>query len=113
MTEEGDVDAVSPEREASVTSEPDLNEEHEDGEEENGTSEPVVAQSGESVTNAQYKALKAITDTLTNFKSARKGDEYGLRLITLCSMESDLGQEPLAIVTLQARAKQETVAGLL
>jgi hypothetical protein len=113
MTEEGEVDAGSPGREASVTSEPDLSEEHEDGDEENGTAEAVVAKSGESVTNAQYKALKAITDTLTNFKSTRKGDEYELRSTTPYLMESDLGQEPLAIVTLQARAKQETAARLL
>jgi chromatin structure-remodeling complex subunit RSC1/2 len=67
--------SASPKVEESVEVDPEVKEEQdiaEDGTVEAGTR---AATSGEPVTNNQYKALKEITDKLTNHKITRRGDE--------------------------------------
>ena len=54
----------------------DVKEEQEAGEDETSDAAPRAAKSGEPVTNQQYKALKEITEKLTNHKITRRGDEY-------------------------------------
>ena len=54
----------------------EVKEEQEAGEDEASDAAPRAAKSGEPVTNQQYKALKEITEKLTNHKITRRGDEY-------------------------------------
>ena len=55
--------------------EPEENEPEEHEPEENELEAPSAVKSGDKVTNPQYKALKDITETLTNHKITRRGDE--------------------------------------
>lgn len=64
----------SPKLEDSVEIDAEVKEEQENG--DDAPNEPdVAAQSGDKVTNQQYKALKEITEVLTNHRITRRGDE--------------------------------------
>lgn len=66
----------SPNVEDSMEVDADVKEEQETADEGTGDTAPRAARSGEPVTNQQYKALKDVTDKLTNHKITRRGDEW-------------------------------------
>jgi hypothetical protein len=68
--------SASPKVEDSMEVDLEVKEEQEAGEDEASDAAPRAAKSGEPVTNQQYKALKEITEKLTNHKITRRGDEY-------------------------------------
>jgi hypothetical protein len=77
MAEEDPISpSASPKVEDSMEIDLDVKEEQEAGEDEASDAAPRTAKSGEPVTNQQYKALKEITEKLTNHKITRRGDEY-------------------------------------
>lgn len=67
--------SASPNVEDSMEVDADVKDEQETADEGAGDTAPYAARSGEPVTNQQYKALKDITDKLTNHKITRRGDE--------------------------------------
>ena len=71
--------STSPKPADSIEVEPEVKEEQEAGEDGASDTIRVPAKSGDRVTNEQYKALRAICDTLTNHKVTRRGDEYEKR----------------------------------
>jgi hypothetical protein len=73
--EDPDSPSASPKVEDSVEVDPVVKEEQETA--EDGTNEAAshAAKSGEPVTNQQYKALKEVTEKLTNHRITRRGDE--------------------------------------
>ena len=68
--------SASPKVEDSMEIDLEVKEEQEAGEDGASDAAPRAAKSGEPVTNQQYKALKEITEKLTNHKITRRGDEY-------------------------------------
>jgi hypothetical protein len=80
MAEEDPISpSASPKVEDSMEIDLDVKEDQEAGEDEEANdAAPRAAKSGEPVTNQQYKALKEITEKLTNHKITRRGDEYAV-----------------------------------
>lgn len=68
--------SASPKVADSVEVEAEVKEEQETGEDGTNDVTPHAAKSGEAVTNQQYKALKEITERLTNHRITRRGDEW-------------------------------------
>ena len=67
--------SASPKLEDSLEVDAEVKEELEAAEDGTSDTAPHTAKSGEPVTNQQYKALKEITEKLTNHKITRRGDE--------------------------------------